>query len=1344
MHPHPKPGNRHRKSVRKLKAVGRKVREKGWVERRTLDGVPYFYHQTDESLTWEKPDALKTPAEKSENKSDWYHWVADRDEGWVAKKGKGSWQFRKTELGRLEDDIVMLDHINEAQISYVIRKRYEEDKIYTWCGASKTVLVSINPFKWDLPLYTPSVIEKHRKPPANRPLEPHVYDIANHALKSMMLEGKNQSILISGESGAGKTEAAKQCFNFLAETAGSESNVEQLILSANPLLEAFGNAKTLRNNNSSRFGKWVAIGFDWNGKIVKAKADSFLLEKSRVVTPARGERNFHIFYQLFSSSRHREKYKLTSPEKYRYLGVSGCYVADGIDDAKEFEDTQQSMKQLGFKKSMQSWMFSTVAALLHLGSISFKPMRVDSADGCAVKSRKRLQRAAEFLGVPIDDLEKAVTYRSIKVGRKSIAVPLKPQEAVDACDALSKSIYDRLFRWIVERVNAATGGESKSKKNEGKFIGVLDIFGFEIMKRNSFEQICINYCNEKLQQFFNKHTFKQEESVYISEGVPYTKIEFIDNQPVLDMIEKKRKGLLPLLDDEVRLPKGSDKSYMQKVDKTHKTTKAYIVPRPRRNALLFTISHYAGDVDYDGRGWLDKNKDPLYDDLSALMSESNAKYMKQLFKDVERSGSRKATVSERFRKQLRSLMTMLDKTEPSYIRCIKPNHEKKPNMFMPIMSMDQMRNAGVFEAVAIRKSGYPFRKTHEEFAEHFACVDPSAKKGPPRKMAIRLLRTMSKRANLEDVQLGETMVLYRAKEHRLMELMRALALGKAITGFQALARGVIARKYAKRVRKVDRRFRKVFASDDCDIEMLDDALSMAAEVIGTLSNIFSFEPRCIHEARQRRVALQAWADIEASLKELEKVPTEQCYDRLFRVVEKADALKKKGLPMTKRQQSLRKKAKKRLRDCASARIDPEAEEATYLLDKPRMEAVLKEAAEMRYRSEHVEEIERLLALEEAAFVKLQLKKAIELRDPIRRINREIWLRMNGLKNSLGFIRFTKYPKLKHPAEFANASWSPFGRDKLEEGMLCHTTSTLHTSLLRDLSSTATKQAKTCFKNILCYMGDRKFNGNADMLAAEMLSIGMNALQDDLRAEIYLQLFKQLTNNPSPQSEKRGWALLALCCKYLSPPEEFEDYLLTFLMQRKPNGQSQKYISTFHELKYRSAGEAYQPPPRPPTATEIASEMGKLERRDYRSRYSMREIVQQHKIERHSRRTKKSNGASRARHDDDDDDDDDDDTSAPPPPRRDDAPVEPWKEPEEEEDDEDEDAQENFAASKTTLTGDEETRVAGYDFTPMDDTMIALTEGDTVALLSNPEDDGWVYVRNQSTGETGYVPTDYLE
>jgi len=295
-----------------------------WEERTTLEGMSYYYNTKTEALTWDKPDALKSRDSLKEKSADWC-WVQDEREGWVPKRGKGEWMFAKSELKRLEQDIVMLDHINEAQIVHNIRERYKQDKIYTWCGASKTVLISVNPFK-RLPLYTPNVIDEHRRPPPNKQLEPHVYDIANHALISMRLHEKNQSILISGESGAGKTECAKQCFSFLAQIAGSDSNVEQLILDANPLLEAFGNAKTLRNNNSSRFGKWVSIDFDSVGKIVSAKAESFLLEKIRVVNPAKGERNFHIFYQLFSSTRHRDKYKLDDPSKFPYLSKSQSYV----------------------------------------------------------------------------------------------------------------------------------------------------------------------------------------------------------------------------------------------------------------------------------------------------------------------------------------------------------------------------------------------------------------------------------------------------------------------------------------------------------------------------------------------------------------------------------------------------------------------------------------------------------------------------------------------------------------------------------------------------------------------------------------------------------------------------------------------------------------------------------------------------------------------------------------------------------------------------------------------------------------------------------------------------------
>eukprot|EP00940_MAST-03C_sp_MAST-3C-sp2_P003640 g3640.t1 len=1003
--------------------------------------MPHYYANIPYALTRDKPDTLKCHEWRIKEFNDMYL-VRNKTEGWVPRRGKGKWSFKPSELERLENDIVMLDHINEAQIVHNIRERYRKDHIYTWCGASKTVLISVNPFKM-LPLYTPRVIDMHRHPPPNKTLEPHVYDIANHALRSLTLNGKDQSILISGESGAGKTECAKQCFSFLAETAGSDSNVEQLILSANPLLEAFGNAKTLRNNNSSRFGKWVAINFSPLGKIVGARAESYLLEKSRVVAPARGERSFHIFYQLFSSARHREKYGLTDPSKFRFLSKSKCYVVDGIDDQAEFEDTQGSMSKLGFTKAEQSWIFDTVAGLLHLGTIKFKAKRIAAADGSEVKTPQRLKRASKLLKVKSATLEKSITHRSIAIGGKKTMIPLKPGEALDAVDALAKAVYEKLFQWLVKRVNAATaekasvgggGQSSKSSDKRNRFIGVLDIFGFEIFEKNSFEQLCINYCNEKLQQFFNKHTFKEEESVYVSEGVPFTKIKFIDNQPVLDTIERKRKGLLPLLDDEVRLPKGSDENYMRRVDDINSKMEPYVVPVKARNArkskLLFVIEHYAGTVMYSSVGFMEKNKDTLFDELSVAMSSSESKYMQELF-PKERARSRKqATVSERFRKQLNDLMKLLHKTEPAYIRCIKPNHEKRSDCFVAPLCIEQLKYSGVFEAVAIRKQGYPFRLTHKRFAARYNCTllrpDGSWKsiraKAPQyREMCEQLLDTM--KGDVSGVQMGKTKCLYRAKEHRLMDLMRHLALERVVPTCQRVIRGHLAREMKRRLLRVGKMLADAIAKGN-DIKALDKAIDASTTVIGSLRTLFDFEPKLLREAVALKRDLKLWIELEDTLDKLSKIDVEKCYDELGAAVARGTELKKKKIKATSRQEQLLKDATKRIHSCAKMRIDPAAEEALYYLDRKKLVAVLKDAQEVAYESAQIKEIASLLDLSPVAFAKLQLKKAIELSDPLRRINREIFLEMHHLEANGKWFHFTKYPRLKDPTDFANSSWKP--------------------------------------------------------------------------------------------------------------------------------------------------------------------------------------------------------------------------------------------------------------------------------------------------------------------------------
>ena len=481
----------------------------GWTEKITLDGLFYYYNEDTGLLSWEKPDVLKSESERVKHSGDWC-WVRDPKDAWVpgriekkledgttectTQAGKRAtlaksdpvWSFNLSSLVKLEDDIVMLESINEAQIIHILRERYKKNQIYTWCGANKNVLISINPFQL-LPLYTPNIIQKHAHPPPNLSLEPHVFDIAQGSYRSMSIDRLNQCILISGESGAGKTEATKQCLTFLADVAESASNLESKILLANPVLEAFGNAKTLRNNNSSRFGKWIEVHFDEMAHIAGARIDNFLLEKSRVTFQGPGERNYHIFYQLFQSD-YTKKYGLSKPEGFRYMNQSGCIKAEGIDDGSDFKEVIKSMQELDFTDEERRWIIETTVGVLYLGNINFKDFIASGGSkGSQVSNVDVLKTAAGYLGVSEAALTKAVTYRSIEVNKVRTEIPLNPTDALAGVDALAKSVYGNLFNWLVGRVNASLVGKS------GRFLGILDIFGFEVFLSTGAVSIILSH-----------------------------------------------------------------------------------------------------------------------------------------------------------------------------------------------------------------------------------------------------------------------------------------------------------------------------------------------------------------------------------------------------------------------------------------------------------------------------------------------------------------------------------------------------------------------------------------------------------------------------------------------------------------------------------------------------------------------------------------------------------------------------------------------------------------------------------------------------------------------------------
>eukprot|EP00466_Bigelowiella_natans_P001656 jgi/Bigna1/41654/e_gw1.55.12.1 len=707
-------------------------------------------------------------------------------------------------LRRTEQDLVLLDDLNEPLIMWNLQERFKNNQIYTNVGS---ILIAVNPFK-KLPLYTPTIIDKYAKR-GNRILPPHVFHIASESYRNL-LEGTTektaQSIVISGESGAGKTVCTKFCLKYLAEVADSEGGVEEKILLANPIMEAFGNAKTTRNNNSSRFGKYVEIFFDKRMRICGSNIQNYLLEKSRVVVLGPGERNYHIFYQLLrgGSDDLKRNLMLGDLDDYHYINQSETGV-DGMDDVEEWRTLMKSFETLEFTKKEQNDVLRITAGVLHMGNIAFK----STGDRkCGVKQRSNLSPAAKLFEVDERQLEKVVTTRMLRLrGQDPIEVGLSVEEATAARDALSKFIYEHMFDWLVKRINKSIG---RGKFVKGKTIGILDIFGFEIFKTNSFEQLCINFTNEKLQQFFNQHTFKLEEALYSAEKIRYEKVVYIDNQPVLDLIEKKPRGILPMIDEELKLPRGSDKTYVSKLIKTHVPNKKYflkVLKRPEN----FVVKHYAGDVEYESVGFLEKNKDRLYEDAYDLLSGSSFKFLAHMFPSDDTKGD-KTTLGAKFRKQLNDLMRTLNTTYPHYIRCIKPNSEKAPMQFTVNMCLEQLRYSGVFEAVKIRKQGFPFRYTHENFVKRFKCIDQKRNWGRGKSACRALLDHMKSRA----AQVGERRVLYRADDHRKMELIRNVAVEKRAIFIERYCRRYIAKKQLKAMLAIRPKLLAVLKSRNLD------------------------------------------------------------------------------------------------------------------------------------------------------------------------------------------------------------------------------------------------------------------------------------------------------------------------------------------------------------------------------------------------------------------------------------------------------------------------------------------------------------------------------------------------
>ncbi|XP_052415820.1 myosin-10 isoform X2 [Carassius gibelio] len=732
------------------------------------------------------------------------------------------------------EDMAELTCLNEASVLHNLKDRYYSGLIYTYSGL---FCVVINPYK-NLPIYSENIIEMYRGKKRHE-MPPHIYAISESAYRCMLQDREDQSILCTGESGAGKTENTKKVIQYLAHVASShkgrkdhnippespkavklQGELERQLLQANPILESFGNAKTVKNDNSSRFGKFIRINFDVTGYIVGANIETYLLEKSRAVRQAKDERTFHVFYQLLAGAGEhlRSDLLLEGFNNYRFLS-NGNIPIPGQQDKDNFQETMEAMHIMSFSHEEILSMLKVVSAVLQFGNIVFKKER--NTDQASMPENTAAQKLCHLLGMNVMEFTRAILSPRIKVGRDYVQKAQTKEQADFAVEALAKATYERLFRWLVHRINKAL---DRTKRQGASFIGILDIAGFEIFQLNSFEQLCINYTNEKLQQLFNHTMFVLEQEEYQREGIEWSFIDFgLDLQPCIDLIERPANppGVLALLDEECWFPKATDKTFVDKLVQEQGTHAKFQKPRQLKDKADFSIIHYAGRVDYKADEWLMKNMDPLNDNVATLLHQSTDKFVGELWKDVDRivgldqvAGMNETafgatyktkkgmfrTVGQLYKESLTKLMATLRNTNPNFVRCIIPNHEKRAGKLEPHLVLDQLRCNGVLEGIRICRQGFPNRIVFQEFRQRYEILTPNAiPKGfmDGKQACERMIRALELDPNL--YRIGQSKIFFRTGVLAHLEEERDLKITDIIIYFQSVCRGYLARKaFAKK------------------------------------------------------------------------------------------------------------------------------------------------------------------------------------------------------------------------------------------------------------------------------------------------------------------------------------------------------------------------------------------------------------------------------------------------------------------------------------------------------------------------------------------------------------------
>uniref|UniRef100_A0AAQ5ZCV3 Myosin VIIAb n=1 Tax=Amphiprion ocellaris TaxID=80972 RepID=A0AAQ5ZCV3_AMPOC len=963
------------------------------------------------------------------------------------------------------EDMIRLGDLNEAGILRNLLIRYNERVIYTYTGS---ILVAVNPYQL-LPIYTPDQIRLYTNKKIGE-MPPHIFAIADNCYFNMQRNNKDQCCIISGESGAGKTESTKLILQFLAAISGQHSWIEQQVLEATPILEAFGNAKTIRNDNSSRFGKYIDIHFNKRGAIEGAKIEQYLLEKSRVCRQAPDERNYHIFYCMLRGMAPEMKAKLGLglATDYSYLTMGRCTECDGRDDLSDYSSILSAMKVLMFTET-ENWEISKLlAAILHMGNLRFE-------------------------GVEPKDVMVCLTTRTLITRGESVATPLNVEQGLDVRDAFVKGIYGRLFVWIVEKINAAIFRPPSSETNIiRKSIGLLDIFGFENFIVNSFEQLCINFANENLQQFFVRHVFKLEQEEYNLEDISWQHIEFTDNQDALDMIANKPMNIISLIDEESKFPKGTDATMLYKLNSQHKLNSNYIPPK-NSYETQFGIQHFAGVVHYETRGFLEKNRDSLHTDIIQLVHSSKNKFIKQIFQaDVAmvrpanispgnqhplvvistlcgvETRKRSPTLSSQFKRSLEMLMRTLSVCQPFFVRCIKPNELKKPMLFDRELCIRQLRYSGMMETIRIRRAGYPIRYSFAEFVDRYRVLMPGVK---PAHIQVNNTTTVlfvvrswldvfrAMRSGFLRLQ-----AVYRSRKHYRSYRMTRLR----VTLIQARCRGFLIRQtFWRRLRAV---------------------LTIQAYTRGMIA---------------RRLCQRLRAEVKSYY-------IYYCY--LHHVVDVLDR-------------------------------EAGTENPQYYL------------AKFNNIQSHFSVLSAVIVVSRIAVFLQDLENIPRGEEAEEEVLNEALPLPDEEEEDLSEYKFSKFAA----TYFQGVSTHTYIRRPLKQPLLFH-----EDEGDQDLLQTSLNIPKIYVIDGVLQVTRRLTEGDYGLQGNSMLEdrptsnleklhfiIGNGILRPALRDEIYCQICKQLTQNPSKSSHARGWILLSLCVGCFAPSEKFVKYLRTFLINGPP-------------------------------------------------------------------------------------------------------------------------------------------------------------------------------------------------